>query len=69
MPIESESIEISAVAEISDQDFLGIASTLLGLFKSVIRIFISARIVSESAVDLGKKTCLTEVPTLYYFDP
>ena len=48
MPHESESVEISGVAEISDQDFLGIDTTLLGLFKSVIRIFISAHIVSES---------------------
>ena len=61
MPNESESVEISGVAEISDLDFLGIDSTSLGFFKSVIRIFTSARAVSESAIDLGKKTCLTEV--------
>ena len=55
MSCESECVEISMMVEISVEDFLGIISTLVGLFDRAIIIFISDREFSESAVVLGKK--------------
>ncbi len=61
MSCESECVEISMMVEIFVEDFLGIISTLVGLFDRAIIIFISDREFSESAVVLGNKTCQREV--------
>ena len=50
---KSKSTEISMTVEISDQKNLGIIGGLVGLFETGFGSFISARIVSESAADLG----------------
>ena len=49
------------MVEISAKIFLGIIGTSMGLFETGFRIFISAMIISESAVDLGHLISQTKV--------
>ena len=49
------------MVEISAKIFWGIIGTLMGLFETGFRIFISAMVISESAVDLGYLISQTEV--------
>ena len=54
-------LEISMMVEISTKIFYGIFGRSLGLSETGFRIFISATVVSESAVDLVHLISQTEV--------
>ena len=49
------------MVEISAKFFVGIIGASMGLFETGFRIFISAMVISESAVDLGYLISQTEV--------
>ena len=59
------------MVEISAKIFLRIIGTSMGLFETGFRIFISAMIISESAVDLGylisqTEVCLEDVRNVFF---
>ena len=58
-------IDIGNTIEISAKIFLGIIGASMGLFEIGFRIFISATVFSESAVDLVHLISQTEVSTYF----
>ena len=61
MVCRAELIEISMIAEISADNILGINMPVVDVFRTVNNFQIFGRVISESAVDLGKKIRQTEV--------